>query len=890
MTPRHVYGSSRFNAPGTFLGIGFSSDSKTLVALMPGEGSSRCVSFNMEDGAVASQQEIKGTWRDIRVLPGGDLIVSTWGKVQRVSTSGKTVWTVKGEQALHLAAVSLDGALLATVEDETAQIREAKKGTVVHTLKEKEGDIYGIAFSAEGGLLATGSSKGMVRLYDARSGKEQAKRKGTKTLTLAFSSNGEQLLVGHGAGKIELLQVEGLKPLSPILGHHEFPEGGDAGCRWVGFSPDGKSAYSLGNERRLRSWRVPDGEEGWVIEVPWRHAQGAVTALSPDGRWIATGSTAGALSVWSAEDGKPVVRNAAPTRLEGLALTPQAVLAASGRTYVSWDRKTGEITEILSGFPPTDVKALESGLLVRLDYENIFVGEKLDPDAASAFALSTYASGPLALSRGGALLAAPAQENVEVWDLKRSSRIAALLHDNSARACAFGPKDAWLVTADTNLHIWRLGEEPELIRDIPLAFESEEGDMHVRGLAVSERGWIAVSVDGTDNNNDAQCSVVLADPRSGKLVAQLKRPGVRLGQVAFVGAALIAVPDSSGQLLLADVSNPAKPRWLKPQEAEDVWPESEKGKELPLAVLGSDVAYVGPDGNVVVKTLADVKPETEAPFLLGVEGSEGAGAQPAAAKAEALFEKRLAGTRFLFVGRFKETSADFRELTVKELGGEVATKPDAKVTHLVLGEKPSAKVESDLKAKGAKYKPFTEKALMKLLLPTAAEARALLRSEVKDGAKRWNAWRERYVEARGEDFPTPLQGIELEGLDLRKYKLAVLDFTGAKLAGANFAGVDLFDTIFRNANLSGVDFSKGKCFRTVFTGANLSKARFGGVELSSARFDGADLREADFRDAKLIYADFSGADLRGALLPKKLPDNMKHNAKTRWPDGVRPPG
>lgn len=66
--------------------------------------------------------------------------------------------------------------------------------------------------------------------------------------------------------------------------------------------------------------------------------------------------------------------------------------------------------------------------------------------------------------------------------------------------------------------------------------------------------------------------------------------------------------------------------------------------QLPLAVLGHDVAYVGPDGNVVVRTLASVKPETEAPFLLEAEGSEARAAKPGA-----MFAERLAGTRFLFL-------------------------------------------------------------------------------------------------------------------------------------------------------------------------------------------------------------------------------------------------
>lgn len=224
---------------------------------------------------------------------------------------------------------------------------------------------------------------------------------------------------------------------------------------------------------------------------------------------------------------------------------------------------------------------------------------------------------------------------------------------------------------------------------------------------------------------------------------------------------------------------------------------------------------------------------------------------------------------------------------MKDLGGEVASKPDARVTHLVLGERPAATLTAALATKGATYTTLAEPALIQLLLPTADEARALLRGEVKDAAARWNQWRARYVEVRGEDFPTALQGIDLEGRDLRAYRLAALDFTAARLAGATLAGVDLFDAVLRGADLRGADLTGARCYRTCFSKADLSRARLGG-DLTHARFDGADLRDADLAGATLDHADVSGADLRGARLPAELPA-MKHDARTRWPAGARPP-
>ncbi|NRD61887.1 pentapeptide repeat-containing protein [Corallococcus exiguus] len=883
MTARRVYGAAPFNVPGEFIGIDFSPDSKHLwAALSTGDdGHSHVVSFDVASGNAVKQHKADGHLQVVHALPGNEVLVGGWGIIHRLSAKGSVVWTLEDGQHLRLAGMSADRSRFVTIEDNVAHVRDVEGHSVIHKLKEMEGDLYAVAFSADGAWFATGSSKGVVRLFDARTGKAQAKRKSTRVLALAFSPSGEHLLVGHGNGKVELWDLPTLKPVKHFVGRHEFGKGrGPAGCRWVGFSADGTRAYSLGNEGQVWTWSVPDGDDGPTLKVPARHMQGLVTVLSPDGRWLASGSTQGALSVWSMEDLAPIAGAAAPSPILGLALTSDTVVAASNKAFVSWDLGSGARKEVEANFPPTDVKALSSGTLVRLDHSSIYVEKSLSESSPEAFELVSYASGPLALSRDETRIAAPAQERAQVWVLKRALLQADLVHKERVQACAFGPEDAWLATADDALHLWRLGKKPERIRDIAL-----DGGGQVEGLAVSPRGWIAVSVIEIDRD-DADSWLLLVDPRSGETLCKLERPDAVLGQVFFAGDTRVVVADSLGRLLHVDATDPANARWLEPAP-EDASATSLVKKARPIARLGDTVAHVGPDGSVVVETLKDGPLDAGAPFLLDDAPKPRSGRNALAQKPEGLFEKRLEGARFLFGGRFRDATPTFREGLLKELGASVAARPDAQVTHLVLGNGAAASVASGLKAKGATFAELSERHFMELLLPTTAEALAMLRNEVKDGQARWNAWRKRYMDAQGERFPVPLQGVDLAGLKLGAYRLQVLDFTEARLQGVDFTKADLTDTVFRGADLREANFTRASCYRAVFSGAKLRGARFDGADVTWNRFDGADLRDVDFSGAKMNFVDFRGADLTGAKMPGNAKES-KYDEKTRWPKGYKP--
>lgn len=87
-------------------------------------------------------------------------------------------------------------------------------------------------------------------------------------------------------------------------------------------------------------------------------------------------------------------------------------------------------------------------------------------------------------------------------------------------------------------------------------------------------------------------------------------------------------------------------------------------------------------------------------------------------------------------------------------------------------------------------------------------------------------------------FAISLEGMQLDGAELKGLVLAGMDFENASLRSADLEG----------ALLAGADFE--------------------GADLARADFKGADLRGVDFDAARLSGTEFDGADLRGAVLAR----------------------
>jgi WD40 repeat protein len=146
-------------------------------------------------------------------------------------------------------AFSPNGKLLASCGwDDSIRLWDVATSAPVKRLITDEGDgTFAVAFSSDGASLASVSERGLVRLWDVASGRQLWKvlghlepgalpRKfGTRVYGVAFSPDGAMLATGGTDPAIKLWDVATGKKLRELDSHSD---GGDA--RPVGFSPNGK--------------------------------------------------------------------------------------------------------------------------------------------------------------------------------------------------------------------------------------------------------------------------------------------------------------------------------------------------------------------------------------------------------------------------------------------------------------------------------------------------------------------------------------------------------------------------------------------------------------------------------------------------------------------------